>query len=188
MPEGRSRRAADGREVRRRARGRRLPIDDIFGKEQFLSRNSGPGLGEEKRIQSGPAEAGEGSRPAAGRDQRQPLPVRRRRARAGRDGLHPDRQVDQRHQPHEVRRQPVLREEPATRWCSVFKDTTAGAGAHAGDRRALQRAPGKSQRPVPAVRRARRATPSTDYFEHVTREGFAKRLEALRDTARARAG
>ena len=93
------------------ARAAAATYRDIFGREEFLSRDPGSGAGDGTPHPSGLVSAGKGSRPAAGGHQRQPLPVRRRCPRAGRDGLHPDRQVDPGHQPNEVRRQPVLREE-----------------------------------------------------------------------------
>ena len=48
-----------------------------------------------------------------------------------------------------------------------------------GNRRTLQHEAGKNQQSIPALRCARRFTLDS-YFEHVTREGFARRLEALR--------
>ena len=122
---------------------------------QFLSRDPGPGAAGREAHPDQPAEAGAGARPAAGGDQRQSLSLRRRLARAGRDGLHPDRQVDQRHQSAEVHRQPVLREE-RRRDGEGFLRLRARAGPHDGDRRALQRPPGEGPRSVPAVRSARR--------------------------------
>ena len=97
---------------------------DIFGKGNFLSRDSGPGAAGREANSEQSAEAGAGPRHPAGRDQRQPLPVRRRCPRAGRDGVHPDGQVDQRHQPPEVRQQPVLTSRAMPRWRKVSRDTS----------------------------------------------------------------
>ena len=180
MPEGRSRRATDGREVRRCASRRPPAYNDIFGKGNFYLEIQDQGLPEEKRIQSEPAEAGAGARPAAGGDQRQPLSLRRRLARAGRDGLHPDRQVDQRHQSPEVHRQSVLREESGRDGESLLR-LRARAGAHDGDCRALQRSPGESPRSVSAVRSSRRLLAAG-----LLRARDARRLcEAPEDAARA---
>ncbi len=64
---------------------------DIFGKENFFLEIQDQGLEMEHRIHPGPVQAGKRSRPAARRHQRQPLSLRGRRPRAGRDGLHSDR-------------------------------------------------------------------------------------------------
>jgi DNA polymerase-3 subunit alpha len=145
---------------------------------QFLSRDSGSGPGEGTPHPSQPVPAGKRSRPAPGRHQRQPLSLRGRRPRAGRDALHPDGQVDPRHQPHEVPGQPVLRQEPR-RDAARVQGFAGRADPHAGHRRALQPEAGENQNPFPQFEVPAGYTIDS-YFEHVTREGFARRLEVLR--------
>ena len=75
------------------ARAAAAEYRDIFGEEQFLSRNSGPGSGDGAPHPRQSVPAGKRTRHSDGRHQRQPLSLRGRRPRAGRDGLHSDRQV-----------------------------------------------------------------------------------------------
>ena len=85
---------------------------DIFGKENFYLEIQDQGLANGARDSPRPLPTRKRSRPAARRHQRQPLSLRRRCPRAGRHALHSDRQVDSRHAAHEVRRHPILRQEP----------------------------------------------------------------------------
>ena len=104
MPERRSCRRADSKASTTRRAQAAATLQRHLRQGQFLSSKSRTRVfPKRRRIQSQSAEAGTGPWTAAGGHQRQPLSVRGRRPRAGRDGLHPDRQVDPRHQPAEVR-------------------------------------------------------------------------------------
>ena len=175
MPEGRSCRAPDGRQVRRGARAAATLPATFSARAISISRSRTRVCAEEEAHSGRPAQAGEGTRHPAGGHQRQPLSLRRRFPRAGRDAVHPDGQVDRRHQPAEVRRQPVLREE-------LPRD---GEGLSGYERcwRARWRSPSaatSSWKKCTIRSRSSRCRPAIripDYFEHVAREGFAQRLK-----------
>ena len=83
-------------------------------------------------------EARRGSRAAAGRDRRRPLPPPRGREGARGAALHPVGRLAQEPEPLEVRHRPVLLQD-AGRDGARFPRPRRGNAAHARDRRALQR-------------------------------------------------
>ncbi len=93
------------------ARNAAATYSDILRPEQLLSRDSGPGPGAGTSHPLQPVPPGKRSRPSPGGDQRQPLSLRGRRSRSGRDALHSDRQVHPGHQSHEVPGHRLFRQE-----------------------------------------------------------------------------
>ena len=63
----------------------------------------------------------------------------------------------------------------------VFGDYPGRARQHGAHRRALQRQPRRERDTTCRTSTCRPATPSTRYFEHVVREGFAARLPRLQE-------
>ncbi len=164
------------------ARSAAATYHDIFGKDNFFLEIQDQGLEQEHRIHSGLFQSGKRTGPAARGHQRQPLSLRRRRPCPGRDALHSNRQVHPGHQPDEVSGHGFLRQElrPDVPCLQRFS-------------RSVWRAPWalpsaaicvwrKVSNPFPEF-----VVPSDytldSYFEHVTREGFARRLEVLRTSA-----
>ena len=95
-------------------------------------------------------------RAAARRDRRRPLPAPRGRARARGAALHPVRRLAQEPEPLEVRHRPVLLQ-VARRDGARLSRLRARDGAHARDRRALQRHDRAREHPAARVPDARRA-------------------------------
>ena len=163
----------------RRAR-LRLTFRDIFGKGNFYLEIQDQGVPEEKRIQPNLLKL----------EQDLGLPLVATNdshylceddcARAGRDGLHPDRQVDQRHQPAEVPRQPVLREERRGDGEGVLRPRARAGSAPCEIAERCNVRLEKVHDPFPQFEVPAGYT-LPDYFEHVTREGFARRLDVLRE-------
>jgi DNA polymerase III subunit alpha len=85
----------------------------------------------------------------------------------------------------EVRGHRVLRQEATTKCFASSRTRPTCFDAHSGHRRALQHCAWKKSATRFPHFDVPRATPSTVTFEHVTREGFARRLEVLRNAARA---
>ena len=123
---------------------------DLFGKENFFLEIQDQGLEMEHRIRSDLFRLEKDLGAAHGRDQRQPLPLRRRRACPGCDAVHSDREVDPGNQPDEVRGHAVLRQE-RRRDVARVQGCAAGAFAHARYCRALQPSTGESSQPVSAL-------------------------------------
>ena len=155
---------------------------DIFGKQQFLPRSSGPspGAGQAPHPAAEPPLAG--NRPAAGGHQRFALPAPGRRPRARNPAVHPDRQDHERSQPHALEHAGFL-PEIARRNDGAVRRAGRRARPHLGNRRSAATSSSKRSR----SRSRKFDVPeehSTDtYFEYVARQGFEKRrprLEAMR--------
>ncbi len=143
---------------------------DIFGAEELLPGSAGPSPGTGQTTHAGTGAAFGGDRVPAGGDQRFALPAQGRRAGARDPALHPDREDIERSQPDALELARFL-PEVARRDDGAVRRDRGLARPHVGDRAALPREAGKSQRSVPAFRHPRGA-----HHRHLLRVRGAARL------------
>jgi hypothetical protein len=91
-------------------------LRDIFGKGNFFLEIQDQGLDDRESASIHRLWPLAGDRYSARGHQRLPLLETFRRPRPGSAALHPDRQDDERHAPHEIRHRPVLSSRPRKRW------------------------------------------------------------------------
>ena len=129
---------------------------DLLGQGQLLPRDAvARHRGPEGR-QPRPGAAGQGSRAAAGRDQRRALPAARRSRAARHPAVHRDGAQRQRPRPAALSRRPVLPEDRRRDGQDLRGRVPRGHQQHGAYRRALQGRPERRREPPAELRRARR--------------------------------